>query len=189
MKITELFDFFSARQKIRRASLVVLSLIVAALIALVLFLISLGFFLPVLVQYFRTGAVARFPTLIVCGFTMIAAVQAFFAGMILGCIIQKNRQDFEINLQRSDERLKHLQRIRDAAEYVQVEIEDNGKGISAADLPNIFERFYRADASRNSATGGHGVGLSVAKAIVTAHKGKISAVCPDGKTVVFTATL
>ena len=86
------------------------------LIALVLFLISLGFFLPVLVQYFRTGAVARFPTLIVCGFTMIAAVQAFFAGMILGCIIQKNRQDFEINLQRSDERLKHLQRIRDAAE-------------------------------------------------------------------------
>ena len=91
------------------------------LIALVLFLISLGFFLPVLVQYFRTGAVARFPTLIVCGFTMIAAVQAFFAGMILGCIIQKNRQDFEINLQRSDERLKHLQRIRDAAE------QNNGK--------------------------------------------------------------
>ena len=91
------------------------------LIALVLFLISLGFFLPVLVQYFRTGAVARFPTLIVCGFTMIAAVQAFFAGMILGCIIQKSRQDFEINLQRSDERLKHLQRIRDAAE------QNNGK--------------------------------------------------------------
>ena len=82
------------------------------IIALILFLISAGFFIPVLTQYIRTGQVARFPTLIVCGFTMIAALQSFFAGMILGCIIQKNRQDFEINLHRSDERLKHLQRIQ-----------------------------------------------------------------------------
>ena len=53
----------------------------------------------------------------------------------------------------------------------------------------LFERFYRADASRNSATGGHGIGLSVAKAIVLAHKGKITVVSPDGKSLVITATL
>ena len=53
----------------------------------------------------------------------------------------------------------------------------------------LFERFYRADASRNSDTGGHGIGLSVAKAIVQAHKGKISAVSTDGKSILFTVTL
>ena len=52
----------------------------------------------------------------------------------------------------------------------------------------LFERFYRADASRNSDTGGHGIGLSVAKAIVQAHKGKISAFSEDGKSIVFTAS-
>jgi signal transduction histidine kinase len=53
----------------------------------------------------------------------------------------------------------------------------------------LFERFYRADASRNSDTGGHGIGLSVAKAIVQAHKGRISAVSADGKSILFTVTL
>jgi signal transduction histidine kinase len=50
----------------------------------------------------------------------------------------------------------------------------------------LFERFYRPDSSRNSATGGHGIGLSVAKAIVTAHKGKITAKSDDGKSIRFT---
>jgi signal transduction histidine kinase len=50
----------------------------------------------------------------------------------------------------------------------------------------LFERFYRPDSSRNSATGGHGIGLSVAKAIVTAHKGKITAKSDDGKSICFT---
>lgn len=54
---------------------------------------------------------------------------------------------------------------------------------------NLFERFYREDASRNSQTGGHGIGLSVAQAIVTAHKGKISAYSEDGKSIEFTVTL
>ena len=53
----------------------------------------------------------------------------------------------------------------------------------------LFERFYRADSSRNSSTGGHGIGLSVAKAIVLAHKGKITAISPDGRSLVITATL
>lgn len=51
----------------------------------------------------------------------------------------------------------------------------------------LFERFYRTDASRNSETGGSGIGLSVAKAIVQVHRGRIHAFCEDGKTIVFTA--
>ena len=53
----------------------------------------------------------------------------------------------------------------------------------------MFERFYRSDESRNSQTGGHGIGLSIAKAIVTAHKGKISAHSEDGKSIEFTVIL
>lgn len=71
-----------------------------SLLALVLMILSALFFIPVLVDYFRTGLVERFPTLIVCGFVMIAAVQSFFAGMILENIQQKNRHDFELELVR-----------------------------------------------------------------------------------------
>lgn len=68
------------------------------LLALVLALLSAGFFIPVLVEYFQTGLVPNFPTLIVCGFVMIAAIQSFFSGMILETVNQKNRQDFELEL-------------------------------------------------------------------------------------------
>ena len=61
-------------------------------------LASVGFFIPVMAEYLRTGAVDRFPTLFVCGFVMIAAIQSFFAGLILENIKQKNRQDFEMKL-------------------------------------------------------------------------------------------
>ncbi len=54
-------------------------------------------------------------------------------------------------------------------------------------LPHVFDRFYRSDPSRNSQTGGHGIGLSIAKAIVTAHDGKISAETKDGHTFIITA--
>ncbi|MBO5371626.1 MAG: HAMP domain-containing histidine kinase [Lachnospiraceae bacterium] len=64
-------------------------------------------------------------------------------------------------------------RIKDVGDFIQIEIEDNGRGIAAKDLPYIFERFYRADASRNSATGGSGIGLSIVKKIVEDHGGKI----------------
>ena len=64
-------------------------------------------------------------------------------------------------------------RIKDVGDFIQVEIEDNGSGIAAKDLPYIFDRFYRADASRNSATGGSGIGLSIVKKIVEDHGGKI----------------
>ena len=66
--------------------------------ALLLFLISVAFFIPVFVQYLKTGLVPNFPTLIVCGFTMLASLQSFFAGLILQTIKQKNDQDFEMEL-------------------------------------------------------------------------------------------
>lgn len=64
-------------------------------------------------------------------------------------------------------------RILDAGDFIQVELEDNGKGIEAKNLPNIFDRFYRTDASRNSAQGGSGIGLSIVKKIIEDHGGKI----------------
>ena len=67
-------------------------------IAILLTLISVGFFIPVLMEYFDTGLVSRFPTLIVCGFVIIAAIQAFFAGLILSTLANKNRRDFEQRL-------------------------------------------------------------------------------------------
>lgn len=56
-------------------------------------------------------------------------------------------------------------------------------------LPFLFDRFYRLDQSRNSGTGGHGIGLSIAKAIVLAHRGKITAASSDGSTLTITVTL
>lgn len=64
-------------------------------------------------------------------------------------------------------------RVKDVGDFIQVEIEDNGKGIAKKDLPYIFDRFYRADASRNSATGGSGIGLSIVRKIIEDHGGKI----------------
>ena len=62
----------------------------------------------------------------------------------------------------------------------QIELGDNGKGIAAKDLPNIFDRFYRTDASRNSSKGGSGIGLSIVKKIVEEHGGKIWATSEEG---------
>lgn len=67
-------------------------------LAFILVAISGCFFAPVLLDYFQTGAVDRFPTLIVCGFTAIASVQSFFTGLILSSTVQKGRQDFESHL-------------------------------------------------------------------------------------------
>ncbi len=64
-------------------------------------------------------------------------------------------------------------RLKDDGDFVQIEIEDNGKGIAARDLPNIFERFYRTDSSRNSSKGGSGIGLSIVKKIIEDHGGRI----------------
>ena len=71
-------------------------------------------------------------------------------------------------------------RVRDVGDFIQVELEDNGKGIAAKDLPNIFDRFYRTDASRNSSKGGSGIGLSIVKKIIEDHGGKIWATSREG---------
>lgn len=72
-------------------------------------------------------------------------------------------------------------RILDEGDSVRIEIEDNGRGIAAKDLPNIFERFYRTDASRNSSQGGSGIGLSIVKKIIEDHGGLIWATSKEGE--------
>ena len=67
-------------------------------------------------------------------------------------------------------------------------VEDDGEGIPAADLPHVFERFYRVDRSRNRGTGGAGIGLAIAKAVVEAHHGTLEASSVEGKGSEFTAT-
>lgn len=68
------------------------------ILALLLAVVSVVFFIPVLVEFVHTGLVAKFPTLFVCGFVMLAAIQSFFAGLILSNMAIKNRRDFEIQL-------------------------------------------------------------------------------------------
>ncbi len=69
-------------------------------LAVILTLLSAYFVIPVLITYMKTGLVPDFPTLIVCGFAFMAAIQSFFSGLILKTIYQKQRQDFEIELYR-----------------------------------------------------------------------------------------
>ena len=72
-------------------------------------------------------------------------------------------------------------RILDEADSIRIEIEDNGKGIAQKDLPKIFERFFRTDASRNSAQGGSGIGLSIVKKIIEDHGGYIWATSKENE--------
>lgn len=65
----------------------------------ILVIIAAVMFIPVLVEYFNTGLVPNFPTLIVSGFVAMAAIISFFSGMLLSSIVEKNKQDFEANLQ------------------------------------------------------------------------------------------
>ena len=67
--------------------------------------------------------------------------------------------------------------------------ENESDGVDAGELDRLFDRFYRADKSRNSQTGGFGIGLSIARSICEAHKGSIKAECTDGRTVRFIAHL
>ncbi len=73
--------------------------------------------------------------------------------------------------------------------YVEVAVTDTGEGLPAEDLPNIFERFYRVDKSRARATGGSGLGLTIAKRLVEAHGGKIEVQSELGKGSHFTFSL
>ena len=70
-----------------------------------------------------------------------------------------------------------------------IEVKNDCKDVDEKSLSHLFERFYRADESRARETGGYGIGLSIAQAIVENHKGKISVKSPDKKSVVFTVNL
>ena len=76
------------------------------IISAILAAIAVAFFIPVLKVYYQTGLVPNFPTLIVCGFVVIAALLALFAGIVLQTICQKNKQDFEMRLQQIDQEYK-----------------------------------------------------------------------------------
>lgn len=80
-------------------------------------------------------------------------------------------------------------RVKDAGEFLSFMVEDTGLGIEGADLPFIFEYLYRTDRSRARGTGGSGIGLSVVKAIVTAHEGSIEVKSRPGIGSCFTVTL
>lgn len=71
-------------------------------------------------------------------------------------------------------------RVKDVGDFVQVEVEDNGKGIASKDLAFIFDRFYRTDVSRNSSKGGSGIGLSIVRKIMEDHGGKVWATSREG---------
>ena len=75
-------------------------------LALFIALIAVAFFIPVFIEYINTGLVRRFPTLIVCGFVVIAAIQSLFTGLMLQTMVQKNKQDFEIELIKANEEFK-----------------------------------------------------------------------------------
>jgi signal transduction histidine kinase len=73
---------------------------------------------------------------------------------------------------------------------VQIAVADSGEGIAAQHLPHIFERFYRADPARDRAHGGSGIGLTIARALVTAHGGTLTATSNGpGTGAEFTITL
>lgn len=69
-----------------------------AILSAALGALGIGFLIPVIVEYVETGLVPKFPTLIVCCFVLIAALQSLFAGLVLQSMEQKNKQDFEIQL-------------------------------------------------------------------------------------------
>ena len=81
-----------------------------SLLAGILTVLGVVFLIPILTEYWATGLVPRFPTLIVCGFVLIAALQSLFAGLVLQSMEQKNKQDFEMQLIAAHEAYKNLQK-------------------------------------------------------------------------------
>lgn len=80
------------------------------ILAMILAILGIGFFVPVFASFIKTGQVLKFPTLIVCGFAILGAIQSFFAGMILQNMLQKNRQDFEMELMRIQDHYNEILR-------------------------------------------------------------------------------
>ena len=71
-------------------------------------------------------------------------------------------------------------RVKETMDAINIRISDNGRGIDDKDLPHIFERFYRSDASRNTKLGGSGIGLSIVKKVIENHEGSVVAMSKSG---------
>lgn len=78
--------------------------------------------------------------------------------------------------------------LKKQGKALRLRVENSAESVSRETLDNMFERFYRGDPSRNSATKGYGIGLSIAQAIVRAHRGRIAAESPDARTMTVTAS-
>ena len=81
-----------------------------SVVAAILALLGIGFFIPVFVAYLNTGMVGKMPTLIVCGLSVLAAIECFFTGLVLSNLHYKDRADFEMNLIRVEEKYDALLR-------------------------------------------------------------------------------
>ena len=89
-----------------------------SLLSGILAVLAVVFLIPILVEYWQTGLVPRFPTLIVCGFVLIAALQSLFAGLVLQSMEQKNKQDFEMRLIQAKESFEK-KRLKEAGEEIE----------------------------------------------------------------------
>ena len=78
------------------------------LFSFLLVIIALIFFVPVFITYIKTGLVPQMPTLVMCGFVVLAAIQSYFSGLILSTIAQKSKQDFEYKLVQTEDKLKEF---------------------------------------------------------------------------------
>ncbi len=107
-KLNTYSDGFKVLRTIARLFRTYKPLAYFGILGLLLGVIAAILFIPVLIEYFQTGLVARFPTLIVSGFMTIAMIQSIFSGLILQTMLHKNRQDFELALIRLRERYDEL---------------------------------------------------------------------------------
>ncbi|TXK76967.1 HAMP domain-containing sensor histidine kinase [Paenibacillus sp. N3.4] len=101
-----------------------------------------------------------------------------FTNIMDNCLKYMNKSDKRIELE-----------AHTSENNLVIEIKDNGQGIAAEALPHIFERFYRADPSRNSLTGGSGLGLAISKQIIEGHEGTIQATSVKGEWTVIRIVL
>lgn len=92
------------------------------IVSAILMILAAAFFVPIVITFFQTGLVPKMPTLVVCGFATIAAIQSFFAGMILKTIYQKNRQDFEMDLYRVTSEMKEKEQLDEKNEIKEADI-------------------------------------------------------------------
>ncbi|MBQ7155403.1 MAG: hypothetical protein IJR85_07625 [Synergistaceae bacterium] len=140
-------------------------------------------FLEPVVESFR-------PVFAKSGITLTANLEA-------GCVCEVDRDNFRHvidnllsnALRYTDEGGKVEVKLARETKKVKIRVSDSGIGIAEKDLPNIFERFYRADESRTRVTGGSGVGLAIVKASVEAHGGSITVESVKGEGSTFTITL